>query len=173
METNKSPNYFQQDDVIYFKLNGRGLVNEIYAIVSVDKWPMVSKHKWYLGKSGYPICYELHKMSLHRFIFHLILGQKPPSNLYIDHIDRNKLNNTNGNLRLATPQENSFNRTTKTNKKGVKKSGGKYSTTITKDGITYSMDDIETEEEAIKMYNFLAEEFFGDFAAKNDVHDNN
>jgi hypothetical protein len=181
IELNKEPNkepivseinheFFILDDVVYFLLKGRGTIEGTYAMVSMDKWPQVSKYEWYLGKAGYPLCYKLHKMQLHRFIFTYILGEHPPSDMYVDHIDRNKLNNTDQNLRLATPQENSFNKSTKTNNKGVKKiSKNNYSATIVKDGKRHEIKNIKTRKEAAEMYNIMAEELFGEFAAKNTI----
>lgn len=69
--------------------------------------------QWYLSINDYPICYQLGKMQPHRFILTYILGECPPFQLYVNHIDRNKLNNTDANLRLV----NSFNRTTKSNQR--------------------------------------------------------
>lgn len=162
--------FFIVDDIVYFALKGRAEKDSINAFVSLDKWPNVSKYDWYLGKDGYPQCYQLGKMKLHRFIFTLIMGQYPPSELYVDHIDRNKLNNTNFNLRLATPQENSFNKSTKTNTKGIKKiSEGNYSAVITKNGIKHEIKNISTEKDAALTYNMMAEELFGSFAAPNRV----
>jgi len=120
-KTEPTHEFYILDDIVYFALKGRCLSQGIFAMVSANKWQFVSKYEWYLGKTGYPMCYKLGKMRLHRFIFSYIFGQYPPSNLYVDHIDRNKLNNTDLNLRLATPQENSFNKSTTNNKKGVKK----------------------------------------------------
>jgi hypothetical protein len=162
--------FFIVDDIVYFELQGRGKSEGIITMVSLDKWQHVSKYKWYLGKSGYPMSYELGKMQLHRFVFTYILGQYPPSNLYVDHIDRNKLNNTNENLRLATPQENSFNKSTQTNKKGVRKiSENNYTATIVKNGVRHEIKNISTEKEAAEIYNAMAEELFGTFAAYNKI----
>lgn len=164
----ESKDFFIVDEMVYFILNGRAKKDGIYAIVSLNKWPYVSKHRWYLGKAGYPICYELHKMQLHRFVYMCILEQYPPSEIYIDHIDRNKLNNTDGNLRMATPQENSFNKSTKTNLKGVRKiSKDNYTAIVTKNGKKHEIKNIPNEKQVAEIYNLMAEELFGEFAAYN------
>jgi hypothetical protein len=163
-----SHEFYILDDIVYFELKGRA--NGSYAMVSMNKWPTVSKYEWYLGKAGYPICYELHKMQLHRLVYTLTLGFYPPSELYIDHIDRNKLNNSDENLRPATAQENSFNKTTDSNKKGVKKiSENNYSATVVKDGVRHEIKNIPSETQAAQMYNLMAEELFGSFAAPNKI----
>ena len=159
--------YFVFEDTVMFKLAGS---REAYTTISIDKWPHVSKYIWYLGKANYPICYELGQMTLHRFIYTYIFGQYPPSELYVDHIDRNKLNNTDQNLRLATPQENSFNKTTTSNLKGVRKiSENNYTASITKDGTKHEIKNIETEADAANCYNLIAESLFGEFAALNKI----
>ena len=163
-----SHEYFILDDVVYFELKGSSA--GCHAMISMNKWPTVSKYDWYLGKSGYPICYELGKMHLHRLVYSLTLGFYPPSELYVDHIDRNKLNNTDQNLRPATAQENSFNKTTETNKKGVKKiSENNYTATIVKNGVRHEIKNIPSETQAANVYNLMAEELFGNFAAPNSV----
>jgi hypothetical protein len=156
------------EDLVYFQLKGRG--SSTTAIVSLSKWDMVRKYDWYLGKAGYPVSYQLGMMQLHRYVYTFIYGEQLPSKLFVDHIDRDKLNNADSNLRLATAQENSFNKTTKSNRKGVKKVGpDNYTVTITKDGKRHTMTNIPTEEQAANMYNLMAEELFGAFAANNDV----
>ncbi|AKI80291.1 numod4 NHN endonuclease [Acanthamoeba polyphaga mimivirus] len=160
--------FFIIDNVVYFTLLGRG--KGTFAFVSLDKWPIVSKYKWYLGKSGYPVSYDLGKMQLHRFVYTLIIEGKIPSDIYVDHIDHNKLNNTNSNLRLATPQQNSFNKSTSSNKKGVRKiSENNYKASVVKNGVTHEIKNIPTEEQAAQVYNLMAEELFGEFAAPNKI----
>lgn len=159
--------FYILDDVVTFKLKGS---TSAYGMVSMNKWIHVSKYNWYLGKMGYPICYELSQMSLHRFVYTYVLGSYPPKGMMVDHIDRNKLNNTDQNLRLATPQENSFNKTTKTNTKGVKKiSEDNFSASITKDGKKNVINGFKTERDAAECYNMMAEELFGEFASKNTL----
>lgn len=163
----QEPEYFVFDNTIMFKLKG---TRPAYTTISIIHWPHVSKYEWYLGKAGYPICYSLNKMTLHRFVYTFTLGEYPPSNMYVDHIDRNKLNNTDENLRLATPQENSFNKTTTTNLKGVKKiSENNYTASITKDGVKHEIKNIQTELEAANCYNMMSEELFGQYAAFNKI----
>ena len=161
-------NHFVLDGVVYFYLKGRA--SDTLAMVSEDKWPYVSKYEWYLGKDGYPLCYSLAKMKLHRFVYNIVVGQRLPKNIYVDHIDRNKLNNTNQNLRMASPQENSFNKTTTTNLKGVKKiSENNYTATVVRDGKKHEIKNIPTAKQAAEIYNMMAEELFGDFAAINET----
>lgn len=157
------------EDIVYFLLKGQ-IADGTYGSVSLDKWQFVSKYKWYLGKSGYPLCYELGQLQLHRFVYTIILGESIPYKFCVDHIDRNKLNNTNDNLRLATVQENSFNKTTNSNKKGVKKiSKNNFSATIVKNGIKHEIKNIPSERQAAEMYNIMAEELFGTFASPNKL----
>ncbi len=161
--------YYIMDDIVYFALKGRAIKDEINAIASLCKWNFVSKYNWFLGKSGYPFCYEL-GMQLHRYVYTITYGESIPSGLYVDHIDRNKLNNTDANLRLVTPQENSFNKSSSSNKKGVKKiSENNYSAIIMKNGIKHEIKNIKTEKEAAIMYNLMAEDLFGIFAAPNVI----
>lgn len=168
LEESEPDEFFFVDDQVFFKLRGS---TSAFAIVSANKWPYVSAYKWYLGKAGYPVCYEMGKMTLHRFVYYYIMGgQKPPENLFVDHADRNKLNNTDQNLRLATPQENAFNKTTKSNVKGVRKiSETNYSASITKDGKVHEIKGFATEKEAAECYNMMAMELFGEFAALNNT----
>jgi hypothetical protein len=167
--------FFEKDNAVHFKLKGRALKDDLYTIVSKEHWPQISKYAWYLGKDGYAICYELNFIHLHTYIMkHLLKYRVPKSEgktlLYIDHIDRDKLNNRDDNLRFATPQENAYNKSTKTNSKGVKKiSEGNYTVSITKDGVIHQITDIPDRKQAAKIYNMMSEELFGNFAAKNVV----
>ena len=167
---NSEHEYYIMDNIVFFSLKGRAKKEGLFAMVSIDKWIYVSKYQWYLGKSGYPLCYSLGKITLHKFIYHYIMEGSFLSNLYIDHVDRNKLNNTDSNLRLVTPQENSFNKSTRNNKKGIKKiSSNNFISTVVKNGIKHEIKNIPTEKQAAEIYNMMAEELFGPFASFNNV----
>ena len=74
-----------------------------------------------------------------------------------DHIDRNKSNNTESNLRLLTVAENARNRSlSKTNtsgKTGVRyeKTKGKYTAEIMINYVSHYLGDFDTYEEAVQV----------------------
>lgn len=142
-------------------------------LVSKFSLPLISEFTWYLGSSGYPVTYGS-KKSGRKFsrgfgIHKMLLNPQSGTGLVVDHINRNKLDNRVQNLRLCTPKENSYN-TSKNSEgkyKGVKKSGNYWTVIIYKDGKKYDMKKIESEIEAAKIYDAMAEELFGQFAGKN------
>jgi hypothetical protein len=154
------------------------LINNLNNMMLVSRSDVMSviRCKWYLGSSGYPITYGSYDktiqfskpVSLHRLLF-----GKLEKGFVVDHINRNKLDNRRDNLRICTIQENSFNKTKSTNGtnkyKGVIKNGTSYSAVITRDGIKREIKNISTEEEAAKIYDIMAEELFGHYAAKNFI----
>ena len=159
-----------------------------FAIVSSNKKNICSTYKWYLGKDGYPFAFiNKARVPLHRFIWYLNSGSyynKKINNdfkiekLYVDHINRNKLDATDTNLRLATAAENSYNKSISsklskstiidpsTNKPlhhiKLKKSG--YEINISKGGKVHKINKISNLEEAKQIYNMMAVELFDDFA---------
>lgn len=95
--------------------------------------------------------------SVHRIIWSLHNGTIP-EDMYVDHIDRNPLNNKIENLRLASPSQNSMNAKGKTNSKaqlprnvyvdweykGIKK----YRAQVTSKGTVLRVGNLDTIEEA-------------------------
>ncbi len=157
------------------------------AKISLNKINIIDKHKWYLGKNGYPYAYiKGSRIPLHRYIWWLNTGtwnnQQINENgiinkLYIDHINRDKLDARDENLRISTPAENSYNKTSKNNiidpmtsqplhHIKLKKSG--YCVSLTKDGKTTKIDKITNLEDAKEIYNMMAAELFGKFAVLYD-----
>lgn len=164
--------FFTEGEITYLKLMGAHAEKDnIHAIIDTQFLPIVLDFQWYYGKDGYAINYKMINVPLHRFVFRLHLGERQPPGFYIDHINRDRLDNRIANLRLATPQENSFNKTVKDNgelPRGVKKNkNGKYSVSLSKDGNKFKVKDIDNPEEAAKIYNEMARELFGEFAVLN------
>ena len=95
----------------------------------------------------------------------------------IDHIDRNPLNNLRENLRPATHQQNSFNRSkyinakTTSKYKGVSKVKNKYRASIQFDGKKYHLGYHATEKLAALAYNKKAKKLFGDYSYLNQVEE--
>lgn len=159
------------DDFFLIKLNGK-LCNEqnpVFAKISLRWFDDVTKHKWYLGANGYPFAYiknsyGVSRLPLHRYVHWLQV--KHWTDLYVDHINRDKLDATDINLRLATPAENSYNKTHINPNHNIKlnKSTSKYEVKISKNGQIHKISDISTIDEAKEIYKLMAEELFGKFA---------
>ena len=153
------------------------------AKISLNKIDHITKFKWYLGKNGYPFTFiKGGRVSLHRYIWWLntrvwnnerIGDDGVITKLYIDHINRDKLDARDENLRASTPAENSYNRTSKnsiidpmTSKPlhHIKLTKTGYSVSLTKDKQINKIDKIRSLEEAKEIYNMMAHEMFGEFA---------
>jgi hypothetical protein len=110
---------------------------------------------------------------IHRLIWFLITSKIVPDDLFIDHIDGNRLNNDINNLRLATSLENQYNKFRQRNGssvyKGVwydsKKSCWKAAIRL-KDTRKY-IGQFESELEAAIAYDKIAIELHGRFAKLN------
>jgi hypothetical protein len=152
---------------VRIELLGRGKeLEQNYFMISTNCLEKVIRHNWYIDSNGYPMTYTGRSKTLHKNL----LG-KQQKGYVIDHINRNKLDNRLENLRVITSRENSYNRTksksSKNKYKGVIKKNNKYVASITKDGVKREIGGFETEEDAAKMYDMMAEELFGEFAGFN------
>lgn len=132
------------------KLSPKGIT-----IVDDSDYNKLSKHKWYLS-SGYAINENREKM--HRLII------QPKTNEIVDHIDRDKLNNTRSNLRIVTHRQNAHNsskrKNTKNNYKGVNyvEKIGLYQSRCRINGKDYFLGHFKTEIAAAHAYNLKASE---------------
>lgn len=155
-----------------------------FAKITNNKKTIIEQHKWYLSKDGYPFAYiKGARVPLHRYVWYLNTGQwynhyanlneTKIKKLYVDHINRDKLDATDENLRLATPAENSYNKTSKStiidpisnlplHHIKFKKSG--YEVCINKNGLTNKINKIATLEEAKEIYNLMAQDMFGAYS---------
>ena len=169
------------------KLHRKNSPIDTHALVSINKILHVEQYKWYLGKDGYPFTYiKGGRVPLHRYIWYIntgswtnvfVVGDKVVKH-FVDHINRDKLDARDDNLRLATPAQNSYNKTSKSTLVDpetaeplhhIKLNKSGYSVAICKDGVTNRIDSIGTLEEAKQIYNMMAEEMFGEFAVLYDL----
>jgi len=156
------------------------------AIISLSKINHILPHKWYLGKTGYPYGFiNGSRIPLHKYIWYLNTGNfnnnfidsnNNIQKMYIDHINRNKLDATDQNLRLSTPAQNSYNKTIRITKNTIidpmtgsplhhiklKKDG--YEVCINKDKQINKINNIKSLDDAKQIYNMIATELFGEFA---------
>ena len=135
------------DNVQRFKWHARKVRGVFYAgrTVSTPKGPRV--------------------LALHVFLM--------PNAERIDHKDGDGLNNTRGNLRTATHQQNCQARRRKklgtSQYRGVYfySSTGKWKAQITAKGKRQSLGYFENERDAARAYDVAAQKFFGSFAQVN------
>lgn len=108
----------------------------------------------------------------HRLAWLYMTGEWPP--IFIDHIDRNGVNNKWANLRLADDSQNQANRPApKSNTSGMKgvykfaptrNLAKKYYSTIIVRGRKYFLGCFFTGQEAEAAYQAAAVKYFGEFA---------
>lgn len=94
------------------------------AIIDYEDYKIVTAYKWFAHKRGgkYYASTNYKKGNAGRKALHMHrIIIKCPSNLEVDHIDGNTLNNCKDNLRVCTHQENMFNsKLSASNKSGCK-----------------------------------------------------
>jgi hypothetical protein len=160
----------------YAEIDLRNTPGEIVGIARIDSLdlPRVIQYRWCMDSSGYAIGRVNRKLiRLHSFI------TKLP---YVDHKDRDKLNNTRKNLRAATHRQNSFNKAgvNITSKyKGVSyRQGYKTVRPGSKHWVVFSSfpksnkrfwGTYKTELEAAKAYNKIAKKYGDEFTYLNKL----
>ena len=125
------------------------------ALVSESIASQVLMHKWYLGKTGYAFAImNGGRTPLHIYAWFLYKNVAPPFHTQegmpgvIDHINRNKLDNTEINLRCVTTQENNWNRTWRSPMSCIKKKNNLFQVKLIRHGQQIFIKDIDTLENA-------------------------
>lgn len=146
------------------------------AIVDDADYEWLSRWKWCYIRTSEGCEYVMRKIRrdgrqmtilMHRLIVN------PQPGYEVDHIDHNGLNNTRGNLRQCTHQENMRNKRRRADAsapyKGVwyQKRGGGWGANITIDGKRTHLGTYETVEKAALAYDEAARLHFGEFAKLN------
>lgn len=144
------------------------LTQGLFAVVDSEDYDWLSQYRWQKHGLFYAVGYVDGKSVLmHRFIMGAKKGQQ------VDHINGDKLDNRRSNLRFCTDSQNHANTgLRKDNTSGFKgvvrvKKNGKYVAQIQYDKRMINLGYYETAEEAAKVYDKKAVEFFGDFARTN------
>ena len=141
----------------------RGLVT----LVSPQDFAILDNQRWCAGSSP-PKFYAMgaiHRQMvlLHRVITNAAKGQ------FVDHINRNKLDNRRENLRFVTRSQNSINRNHSSEFRGVFKTFNKWRASIGVNRSNIKLGAFDTPEAAAAAYNEAAKRLHGEFAVLNDV----
>ena len=147
-----------------------------YAIVDQDDFERLNKHKWHVCKSANTFyarrtIYTGKKrisIMMHREVIH------PPENLLVDHINHNGLDNRKANLRLATCEQNSYNRIRFRKSQSSKYKGVRWNKQIKKWAVIICFNKkskfigyFEDEIQAAKAYDKAAKKYHKEFASLN------
>lgn len=137
--------------------------------IDLEDYEKIKNITWVSHHSGYIVSTN-GAIRLHQFI----MG-KAPDGMFIDHIDRKRLNNRKNNLRYCSPQQNATNRTVnKNNEFGVSgvhritKKNFPYGVSIGANGKLFK-GQYKTLEEAIKARLKKEKELFGDEAPQKHL----
>lgn len=145
-------------------------------LIDIEDIPIFEKYNWYVNSADKIRYYVVAKVynngkvkniKLHRIIMNA------PTNLYIDHINGNGLDNRRCNLRLCTNQQNQGNsrkrKKTSSIFKGVswQKDKKKWRATITFNAKQLFLGLYNNEILAANAYDTKALELFGEFAYLN------
>jgi hypothetical protein len=146
------------------------------ALVDDEDYEYVSKFKWQCNTGGYAIRQlprnggKQKNIPMHREII------CPPENLFIDHINRNKLDNRRSNLRTCTRAQNMWNKDKIRNKKNetsiykgvsLDKRFNTYRVSIRVLGNEIWLGGFKNEEDAARAYDDAALKYHGEFACIN------
>lgn len=136
-------------------------------LVSPEDEDLIINHSWPLGL-GYArrTNRERHTVNLHRIILERMLGRPLSPREFVDHINRNKVDNRRENLRLATPSQNGGNSIPfgSSGYKGVRATKYGYMARICKDRKLHYLGTFDTPQDAHNAYKAAARKYFGEFA---------
>ncbi len=141
--------------------------DEDFDLVSRFTWHAREDHRTVYAGTRMPKDGRLVFMRMHRLILNA------PSDMQVDHINHNGLDNTRANLRVCTHAQNQHNLSFKSNNssgyKGVdwKKDKRKWRAKISLGGNPKHIGYFACPIEAAQAYDRKALELFGDFAALN------
>lgn len=142
------------------------------ALVDDEDYERIMQYKWRLHSNGYVCASECRALGhttilMHRLVLRASGGE-------IDHIDHDKFNNQKSNLRFCTHSQNHANMMgfRSTGFKGVSwsKTHGLWQSQITVQGKNHHLGFFGAPEEAARVYDEKAREFFGEFARTNFAH---
>ena len=140
-------------------------------MVDDEDFDTLSKYKWHLDTSGYPVYHKYKdrkdKSKKYEVLrIHNIVKNVPKTHV-LDHIDRNKLNNQKSNLRESTRSQNSMNRDVSANYLGIRgvyrNHGKNFKVCVGYKNKSLFIGLFKTLEDARLAYAVAAKELHGEF----------
>lgn len=141
-------------------------VKETEIIIDEEMYYDIIKYKWHKRPYGYYYGYVNGKnISLSKFVMNY-------SGIdYIDHINRNPLDNRRENLRIVTPAQNMMNKSSSKGSSskyvGVHKKGNKFKAQIRVDGENIVLGTYDDEIKAAKARDLATKEHYGEYGNLN------
>lgn len=144
----------------------------IVTVVDAGDWPSLSDRTWRIHTDGYVVTGGGRPRGswsrMHRELAGALPGQ------FVDHIDRDPLNNRQANLRITTASGNSRNRGIRgknaTGFKGVNRHprSGRYNAQYGTPPNRVTVGWFDTAEDAARAYDRAITEAYGDYAVTNE-----
>lgn len=138
-----------------------------------DDWEIAKSICWFKNNTGY----ARGSVNKRQVLFHnYILGVDTTTDIEVDHIDGDRLNNTRSNLRLCTRRENAFNKGVyKNNSSGVsgvyyQKKPQKWSSYINVDKHMINIGTFNNFEDAVAARLAAEKLYFGEFSRSNNQY---
>ncbi len=146
------------------------LTRGMHTIVDAEDYETLRLYKWHAMQSGY----AARRVGTRIILMHRVI-LNAPDGLMVDHINGDPTDNRRCNLRLATSQQNHFNR--RPRKKATSQYKGvdwnsrvkRWRVQIYANGKHMTLGYFKTAEEAALVYNEAARKYFGEFAFLNEV----
>ena len=132
------------------------------ALVDEKLLVTVEKYAW-TEVTGYAVT---HRSKKRIFLHRMVLDYDGP--LWVDHINRDRLDNRKSNLRLVDPAQSRWNsRSVREGFRGVARSGNRWRARITCRDIRHDLGVFDSAEDAAKAYDVAARKLHGAFALLN------
>jgi len=151
------------------------LKNNNYFTIDKKNINTVKVYYWFLSSNGYVIAKKpkYHKNKEETILLHRYIKNIFNKKCLIDHINGNKLNNLEINLRVATRQQNAVNSKLSKNNtcgyRGVRSIKNKYGAYIKYNYKQIHLGSFSDIKDAAIAYNNKAIELFGKFATLNEI----